>query len=303
VRLFKTLNLQSVGPDEVFKVLTSSGTTSQVPSRIVLDRETAQLQTKVLVSIMTSFLGKQRLPMVVCDSQSVLKNRSAYTARGAGIMGMATFGRDHFYALDESMSLRIDDLLRYVEAHRGQQLLFFGFTFMVWQHVVEPLQARGIRLEPSGGVLVHSGGWKKLAERAVTNERFKSDARQCLGVENVHNFYGMVEQVGSVYVECEHGYLHAPNFAEILVRDYRRWNVLPPGEQGVIQTLSLLPRSYPGHSLLTEDLGIVHGQDDCPCGRKGTYFSILGRIPQAELRGCSDTYAESAAPTPARTSK
>jgi hypothetical protein len=71
----------------------------------------------------------------------------------------------------------------------------------------------------------------------------------------------------------------------------------------VIQTLSLLPRSYPGHSLLTEDLGVVHGQDDCPCGRKGTYFSIVGRIPQAELRGCSDTYAESAGPSPARPSK
>lgn len=53
----------------------------------------------------------------------------------------------------------------------------------------------------------------------------------------------------------------------------------------------MLPHSYPGHSLLTEDEGIILGEDDCPCGRKGKYFKLTGRIKQAELRGCSDTYA------------
>ena len=48
--------------------------------------------------------------------------------------------------------------------------------------------------------------------------------------------------------------------------------------------------SYPGHSLLTEDMGAILGVDDCPCGRKGKYFRIDGRIPQAEIRGCSDTH-------------
>ena len=77
------------------------------------------------------------------------------------------------------------------------------------------------------------------------------------------------------------------------VNDYRNWETLPVGQSGVIQTLSVLPRSYPGHSLLTEDLGTIYGIDNCNCGRKGTYFSIEGRIPSAELRGCSDTHAQS----------
>ena len=92
-------------------------------------------------------------------------------------------------------------------------------------------------------------------------------------------------------MECEHGYLHAPNFADILIRDPRDWSLLPPGRAGVIETVSALPRSYPGHALLTEDIGTVHGIDDCPCGRMGTRFSIEGRVPRAELRGCSDTHA------------
>jgi len=62
------------------------------------------------------------------------------------------------------------------------------------------------------------------------------------------------------------------------------------GEPGIIQTLSILPLSYPGHSLLTEDEGVIVGEDNCRCGRMGKYFQVLGRIKQAEIRGCSDTF-------------
>jgi hypothetical protein len=53
----------------------------------------------------------------------------------------------------------------------------------------------------------------------------------------------------------------------------------------------MLPESYPGHSLLTEDEGVILGEDDCPCGRKGKYFKVMGRLKNAEIRGCGDTYA------------
>ena len=57
-----------------------------------------------------------------------------------------------------------------------------------------------------------------------------------------------------------------------------------------IQSFSILPSSYPGHSLLTEDIGISYGIDDCPCRKKGRYFKVLGRLKKSELRGCSDVY-------------
>ena len=56
--------------------------------------------------------------------------------------------------------------------------------------------------------------------------------------------------------------------------------------------MSTLPTSYPGHVLLTEDLGVVHGIDDGDW--PGKRFSVLGRLPRAEARGCSDTYREAA---------
>ena len=57
---------------------------------------------------------------------------------------------------------------------------------------------------------------------------------------------------------------------------------------GFIQILSLLPKSYPGHNLITEDLGRIKGEDDCKCGRKGKYFEVFGRVKFAEIRGCSN---------------
>jgi hypothetical protein len=60
---------------------------------------------------------------------------------------------------------------------------------------------------------------------------------------------------------------------------------------GLIQLLSVIPRSYPGHSLLSEDLGEFIGIDDCKCGRSGKYFNVYGRVKSAEVRGCSDTYS------------
>ena len=289
VRLFKHLLLASVPEEERFKTLTSSGTTGAV-SRIVLDRQTAALQSKVLVKILQEFIGKQRLPMLLIEQPVLIQNRSGFSARGAGALGLSFLGRDHHYALDEQMRPNWPVIEAFCDRYANQPVLIFGFTFMVWQCLLEPLRERGIQLPLAQGILFHSGGWKKLQHLAVDNAAFKARCQQQLGVSRVHNFYGMVEQVGSVFVECEAGHLHAPVFADLLVRDPQTLALQPVGEPGLLQVLSALPQSYPGHSLLTEDQGVQLGVDDCPCGRHGRYFTVLGRQRGAEVRGCSDTF-------------
>jgi hypothetical protein len=101
----------------------------------------------------------------------------------------------------------------------------------------------------------------------------------------------MVEQTGTIYMECECGHLHAPVFSDVIIRRASDFSAADIGEEGLIEVVSVLPKSYPGHALLTEDSGLLLGEDDCPCGRKGKYFKINGRIKNAEIRGCSDTYA------------
>jgi hypothetical protein len=110
------------------------------------------------------------------------------------------------------------------------------------------------------------------------------------GIQRVINFYGMAEQVGSVYFENSRHHLHASVYSDVIIRDIKTLEPLPPGRVGLIQVVSALPESYPGHSLLTEDLGVVEGCDNPPTGMNGQYFRILGRVPKSELRGCSDTF-------------
>jgi hypothetical protein len=100
----------------------------------------------------------------------------------------------------------------------------------------------------------------------------------------------MVEQTGSIHVECENGFLHTSEFSEIIVRSSKDFSVCDFGTEGIIQLISILPYSYPGQSLLTEDIGVIYGEDDCLCGRKGKYFKVTGRLKSAEIRGCSDTF-------------
>lgn len=291
VRLFKMFELCSVPREEVVKTMTSSGTTGQAVSRIFLDRETSAMQTKALTKIVSSFIGTQRVPMIILDSETVVKDRNLFSARGAGIIGFSMFGSKRMYALNENMELNVEQLQAFIEQYKGERIFMFGFTFMVYQHFYKELLRMGVRLDLTNAVLIHGGGWKKLISEAVTSEVFRKKLNDVCGIQHVHDYYGMVEQTGTIYMECEYGHLHAPVYSDVIIRRAHDFSMASVGEKGIIQVLSILPKSYPGHSLLTEDEGILLGEDDCACGRMGKYFKITGRLKNAEIRGCSDTYA------------
>jgi len=292
VRLFKMFDLYSVPKEEIVKTMTSSGTSGQVVSKIFLDKKTALNQSKALTRIVSTYLGSKRTPMVIIDSPSVLKDRNIFSARGAGILGFSIFGTKRIYALDENMEFNTDEVLAFIQQNKGNRIFIFGFTFMIYQHFIKKIEKEKIKVDLSNTVLIHGGGWKKLVNESVTSAEFRKMLNQLCGISSVHDYYGMVEQTGSIFMECEYGNMHAPIFSDILIRRPHDFSVANVGERGIIQTLSVLPTSYPGHSLLTEDEGIRLGEDDCNCGRLGKYFKILGRVKNAELRGCSDTYAE-----------
>ena len=293
VRMFKELELLSVPKEEIVKTMTSSGTSGQQVSKIFLDRETSSNQTKVLTKIVSNFIGKKRVPMLILDSSSVVKDRTMFSARGAGILGFSMFGSKRIYALDEKMQLDIENITIFLEEHKDETIFMFGFTFMVWQHFYKELLKSEYRPNLSKAILIHGGGWKKLQNESVSPDEFKIKLNEVCGIDKnrIHDYYGMVEQTGTIYMECECGHLHASNFSDIIVRRSSDFSVADFGEKGIIEVVSLLPKSYPGHTLLTEDEGIVLGEDDCKCGRKGKYFNVIGRIKNAEIRGCSDTYA------------
>lgn len=292
VRMFKEYELSSIPKDEVFKVMTSSGTTGQRVSKIIVDKETAMIQQKVMIKILSDYWGKKRLPMLIVDTPAVLKDRKMFSARGAAILGLQVAAREMVYVLNDDMSLNTGVLDAFFEKYPNQPFIIFGFTFMVWKHFYGALKECEKNIICLKTWLMTGGGWKKLESEAISREEFKKEMNAVCGIKHFLDHYGMVEQTGCIYAECEYGHLHASIYSDVIIRDYKDFSVCPIGQKGIIQVVSVLPHSYPGHSLLTEDEGMVVGEDDCPCGRKGKYIQIFGRMKNAELRGCSDTYAD-----------
>jgi len=288
VRVFKEFDLKSMSNQDVTRTMTSSGTTSKSVSRIYLDKATAARQSKALSIIVSSFIGKQRLPMLIIDSRAVVKDRTMFSARGAGVLGFSMLGRDVTYALDEEMHLDIKVFENFCSKYANEPVLLVGSTSIIWLHFCEELKKAHSAVKLTG-TMIHGGGWKKLENLKINNEMFKRTVKDICGINNIYNYYGMVEQTGSISMECEYGHLHTSVFSDIDVLDPVTLTSVR-GRRGVIKTVSLLPTSYPGHVLLTEDEGEVLGEDDCPCMRRGIYFAVYGRVKGAEIRGCSDTY-------------
>lgn len=294
VRMFKELELKSVPQEDIVKTMTSSGTTGQRVSKIYLDRATSSNQQKAMVKIVNEFTGSSRMPMIILDCPSVVKDRTKFSARGAGILGFSIFGAKKIFALNDDMELDVEGLKEFLDKYQGQTIFIFGFTFMIWQYFYKELvrlKEQGISFDISNGVLIHGGGWKKLISEAVSPEEFHQRLKAVCGLDRIHDYYGMVEQTGCIYMQCECGHLHTSIFSDVIARKPKDFSICDFGEPGILQVVSTIPESYPGHSLLTEDEGVIIGEDDCPCGRKGKYFRINGRIANAEIRGCSDTFA------------
>ncbi len=289
--LFKRLRLSSLSNmQSEFKTVTSSGTTSRLQSQIILDGETRTLQQQALAAIGSDFISKIRIPLLVIDCPDTINKRNNYSARTSGILGFSLFGSHRTFALHNNMSINQKAVKEFLKQYGSGRFMIFGFTFMIWKCFLLELEKQGLHPDMSNGILIHGGGWKKLQNESVSKEIFKRRLHQVCGLAQIHDYYGMAEQTGSIFMECEYGHLHCSDYSGVLIRRAQDFSLCDIGEKGMIQILSVLPLSYPGHNLLTEDEGMLLGVDDCPCGRKGAYFQVNGRLKNAEVRGCSDTY-------------
>lgn len=300
-RMFKHFDLHTVSPDRLQRVLRSSSTTSQVASKVPLDKETIFSQSLALSSILQSYLGVERLPFIIFDHPGVSTVSGDLTARGAGVRGLSVCAKECYFIMLQELSgdLSVDwDVLNFVsKKYSSQRVYGFGFTFIVWSVFINQfIQIRdkeaSRRIDLPNMLFLHSGGWKKLHQKLITKDNFDQSLVNALGLKshNVRDFYGLAEQGGLIFVDCEFGFKHVPNFAS--VRFLNPYTLVPvePGETGMIQIFSALAASYYGQSILTEDLGRFIGVDDCPCGRKGERFLFHSRVEKTEVRGCGDTF-------------
>ena len=287
VRLFKEFHLKSISQNKIVKVLLSSGTSGNQPSKIYLDKLNANIQSKALNKIVKTILSNERLPMLILNKNPKTVSRKTIDAQMAAIYGFSIFGKNHTYLLDESGNINYKVLNDFLYKFNNQKFFIFGFTSLVYKNLIEKLSTKLLRFNFRNGILLHGGGWKKLENIKISNKIFKQKLLNKIKLKNIYNYYGLVEQAGSIFLECKCGYFVTSIFSDILIRD-KNFNILKNGNKGFNQLFSLLPTSYPGHSILTEDIGEIINQNNCKCPLNGKRFLVHGRIKEAEIRGCSD---------------
>ena len=299
VNIFKNKRLTSV-PSEKINAILNSSATSGIPSTIVLDKITSKRQIVALAKVMSDYLGNQRRPFLILDEDPLKSSSIETSARAAATRGfLISCSKSEYFLSYTNNRLTLDikkfqkSLKQYEDSK--QEICIFGFTFILYYHVVRVLKKKGIVFKLSdNSKIAHIGGWKKLESQRVSKEQFLQDVSDVFSVkvDNIYDFYGFTEQMGLVYVSVGDLPKTVPAYSEIIIRDFQSLKPVKDGDQGLIQILTPLPHSYPGISVLTDDVGRIVGRGKDKTGRIGTQFEIIGRAKKAEARGCGDIMSE-----------
>src|SRR5262249_51018784 len=149
---------------------------SQSPSRVVLDSPTARRIAKGITLIVRDFIGSARRPYLVVDAPSFMGADNALGARAAAIQGLQPFATETTFCLNPNdqgdLTLDQDRLRAFAEKKRNVELLVYGFTFILWNHLAKPLLAKGVCLDLPKARVLHSGGWKNLQDQAIEKTTF-----------------------------------------------------------------------------------------------------------------------------------
>ena len=290
VSIFKKFELISIPKEDIYKTIFSSATTSKVPSKIVLDRITSQRQTKSLVSIMSDFI-EEKMNFYILDTKDTRSSSNEVKSRSSAIRGFLPFMKSIKFLLDENLKINNTELGK-IESSNGY--CFFGFTWLIYKIISENKDNYELKNKLSKinlPFIIHLGGWKKLADINISHEKFYQEISEFFNTEKTRiiDIYGMTEQLGTIYPDCEFGNKHVSAYSEIIIRNPSTLESEDIGKSGLIQLISPIPHSYPGISILSDDFGHLEGIDDCQCGRKGKYFKFDKRSESADLKGCGDT--------------
>lgn len=295
VQAFKTFGrdlLISRAEGEKSFFMHSSATSGQ-PSSISVSRSTAKRQTVSMARVMATYLGSKKRPFIIFDVNPKAENGDLGARYGATVGYMRFASQSHFVleATSQGIHLNAKRLSAALEliSTSDEPPVIFGFTYVLFD-VLKSIVTDGPLVHLNAGTILHIGGWKKLETQKVSKTQFNLLVAEGFGLQtsDVIDVYGFTEQMGVNYPSIDSDDKITPGFSRVLVRDPETLHILPDGREGLLQFISPLPLSYPGISVLTDDMGVITQSFGTLRSRWGTTFQITGRAKHAEVRGCGD---------------
>jgi phenylacetate-coenzyme A ligase PaaK-like adenylate-forming protein len=270
IAFFKHFAMQC-GQWQAATTFESSGTTGQTPSRhLVRDLE---LYRRNVLRGFAEFFPAQ--------PYRILALLPSYLERGhSSLVYMVQTWMDRFGTAGSGFFLHDFAALRAAIAEgqaQGERILLIGVAFAL----LDFAEDRPIAL-PAESIVIETGGMKGRREE-LTREALHTRLKAGLGISHVHSEYGMTELMSQAYTVAN-GRFRPASTLRVWVSDLHLDRlVMPVGQTGRLHLIDLA-NVHSCAFIATDDLGRQH--------EDGT-FEVLGRIDQAEMRGCSLMYVES----------
>ncbi len=285
VNLFKNHEMYTGAKEKIILTLGSSGTTGQ-RSLIHLD-EPSLLNVKKLAYNIHNALGmtSQQKYNYLCFTYDPRVANDLGTAFTDELLTSFTDKNEVYYTFQHNGNDFIFDQMACVEKLKEFEksqypTRILGFPAFLYQLIEE--HKLSLNLGENSWVQT-GGGWKGQAEKEIPKKQFRKVVSHALGIpqENIRDLFGMVEH-GVPYVDAYDGRLRIPNYARVLIRDPISLEVLPNGQQGLIQLICTYNSSYPAMSLLTTDWG-----KKISCEQYGDVLELCGRAGISKHKGCA----------------
>jgi len=223
-------------------------------------------------------------------SRKVEEKAVAKTAYGFTCMAPA---RSRTYALKESggtYTLNLEEikekLIRFSKGRTPVRII--GFPFHAYW-LLSMMKEEGIKCPlPKGSMVAFGGGWKQYYTERADKATMYRLVEEVLDIpeSRCREFFGAVEHP-ILYCDCEKHHFHVPIYSRVIIRDVDTFEEVPHGTVGLVNLMTPLVKSAPVHSIMTDDLGILHDGSECGCGINAPYLEILGRVGMEDITTCA----------------
>jgi len=248
----------------VEKVFLSSGTTGEQSKHLIAD---LSLYKKSYLNTFQQFYGEVSEYCILALLPSYQeKGSSSLIYMADDLIAKSQHPKSGFYLNDLSgLSQTITEL-----EDKKQTTILFGVTYALLDLAAQYPQHLKHTL------IIETGGMKGK-RKELLKEEIHQLLQEAFLTKHIHSEYGMTELLSQAYSKGENIF-KAPPWMKILIRDVNDpLSIMGDNKKGGINIIDLA-NIYSCPFVATQDLG---------CTFKDGAFSVLGRLSNANVRGCN----------------